>query len=271
MKNALMLLLTMTEVAGGGYICSGSHFFFGFGFRALGPIKNDRFVPITNQQKNGGERKNQQELRTRLTHHTTMSIHPAEEIKAASSNDLIVEATVVNVVEAQLQVVEDAVVIKEGGGSEEKRIPYPDEPHWHDEEYARCCKCSGHCWCVWLCPCVFLAHIASKLTAMDRANPYCLNFTTIIIIGVFLTLLDMFLALLGVDVNPHYIFYSIVCLQLRQKISAILKFRKADGCKECLFTFFCLPCAMTQMFGTLWGVPEEKPGISWRDNFSQIV
>lgn len=136
-------------------------------------------------------------------------------------------------------------------------IPYPDEQKWHHSEFERCFSCKSDCWIAWCCPCIPLAHIASKLSALS--TPYCLSFNTILYCGVGLSILDFILTIFGVTLYPQYIFYIIVCFQLRGLIRKRLNI-SGDTCHDCLCSCFCLPCILTQINGTFWKNPEQYPG-----------
>mmetsp|Transcript_10784 Transcript_10784/g.14059 ORF Transcript_10784/g.14059 Transcript_10784/m.14059 type:complete len:191 (+) Transcript_10784:72-644(+) len=177
-------------------------------------------------------------------------------------------------VQAQAQVVSQPGQQQE---QPESLIPYPDETNWHTSECAceRCCACQGECWMAWCCSCFSLGHISSKLEALGQ--PCCLKYSHIVMIGVALTIVDIILSVVmsrpgrPAMRQPRLagLFFFFVTFQMRRAISRRLKF--ADNCCfDCLWSFFCTPCVITQMNGTLWKQPDDL-GCSCDDKFAQVV
>mmetsp|Transcript_24978 Transcript_24978/g.29518 ORF Transcript_24978/g.29518 Transcript_24978/m.29518 type:complete len:185 (+) Transcript_24978:106-660(+) len=154
-------------------------------------------------------------------------------------------------------------------------LPYPGEHKWHHGIFSRCCSCGGDCWLAWCCPCVSLAQISSKVGAID-GEPYCLSFNMILGIGIFLYCLSLLFGSIYPSMDsfftPFNIFNFVVCFQLRRIVRIKLKIVPNDGCcVDCLCSYFCLPCVITQMMGTLWLKPHEVPDCTWNDSVATIV
>mmetsp|Transcript_10159 Transcript_10159/g.12325 ORF Transcript_10159/g.12325 Transcript_10159/m.12325 type:complete len:181 (+) Transcript_10159:55-597(+) len=171
------------------------------------------------------------------------------------------------VVQAQVQVVTAQVVVKE---EEHSLLPYPDETKWHTSECDRCCTCTGDCWLAWCCSCFSLGHIASKLEALGQ--PYCLTYWHIVGIAIAFFILDTILqnSIVNFDFSFLRIFLIVVIFQLRGLVRQRLNI-PGDCCSDCLWSFFCGPCVITQINGTLWKQPEIQPGCSCEDQFAKIV
>mmetsp|Transcript_14369 Transcript_14369/g.17085 ORF Transcript_14369/g.17085 Transcript_14369/m.17085 type:complete len:209 (+) Transcript_14369:96-722(+) len=187
----------------------------------------------------------------------------------------VVQAQVVQAQVVQAQVVvqpgQQFVVVGQQGAPQAQNtlIPYPEETNWHDSECDRCCTCQGDCCLAWFCGCFSLGHIASKLEALGE--PYCLKFWHIVIFAIILSIVDMILtSITQSQTRLSGIFLFVVTFQLRRRITTKLNF-PGSCCGDCLWSFFCAPCVITQMNGTLWSQPEVQPGCSCDDNFAQVV
>mmetsp|Transcript_19858 Transcript_19858/g.23592 ORF Transcript_19858/g.23592 Transcript_19858/m.23592 type:complete len:183 (-) Transcript_19858:81-629(-) len=180
-------------------------------------------------------------------------------------NPIHVQATPVKAVVVQAQVVGQTVNVVDATDS---LVAFPGANEWHDGECDRCCNCSGDCGLAWFLPCFSLAHISSKLDALDA--PYCLKFWHIATLGILFWIIDMIFYSLNIQLQTLNIFIFIVVFQLRGIVRQRLAI-PGDCCMDCLWSFFCVPCAITQMNGTLWRQPENEPGCSCDDRYAQIV
>mmetsp|Transcript_14923 Transcript_14923/g.35170 ORF Transcript_14923/g.35170 Transcript_14923/m.35170 type:complete len:207 (+) Transcript_14923:27-647(+) len=150
------------------------------------------------------------------------------------------------------------VQIPQEAGPGGSLLPYPDRPNWHSGEFDKCCTCTGDCWVAWCCSCFTAGQIASKLSKVG--NPYCLGYKGIVITFLFFFILDIILeSTAGVDLNPQYLFMFVVMMQLRKRVRDTLRI-DGDCCSDCVCSFFCPPCVLTQMVHTLWARPNQVPG-----------
>jgi Cys-rich protein (TIGR01571 family) len=122
----------------------------------------------------------------------------------------------------------------------------------------------------WFCSCFQLGQIAEKLR--NTGSRYCLSMQQIVWITVILWILSAVLSVVtsqpgdeSSDNNNnntyHFasIFLFIVACQLRTHVRRARRI-DGDGCGDCCATFWCGPCAMTQMVGEMWSQPEVTPG-----------
>jgi Cys-rich protein (TIGR01571 family) len=153
--------------------------------------------------------------------------------------------------------------------SQNSLLPYPRENRWHNSEFERCCACGGECCLAWCVPCVGMAHISSKLAALER--PYCMKFWHIISVAMVLFVLDIIIeATVGGSSELLRIFIVVVTFQLRGLVRERLNI-PGNCCVDCLCACFCTPCVITQMNGTLWRNPEKEPGCSVDDRMAYVV
>jgi Cys-rich protein (TIGR01571 family) len=69
---------------------------------------------------------------------------------------------------------------------------------------------------------------------------------------------------------PFNLFIIVVAFQCRQLVRERLNI-VGNCCEDCMCAFFCTPCTLTQMVGTLWKNPDVQPGCDWNDSSSQVV
>jgi Cys-rich protein (TIGR01571 family) len=182
----------------------------------------------------------------------------------------VVTPTVITV-QATPMVVSGTVVSSGGapGNAADSLIPYPNENKFHHSDCERCCDCGGDCCLAWWCPCVSLAHIASRVTALG--TPFCMQFNQILLVGLGLWILDIILWNVGVDAGYTFkIFCIIVAMTLRGAVRQRLNI-PGDNCQDFCCAWCCLPCVITQINGSLWKVPKENPGCQFNDNYAQMV
>jgi len=141
-------------------------------------------------------------------------------------------------------------------------FPYPNKKEWHSSLCERCFNCESYCWMAWFCSCVSVGQFAAK---MNQAGYRTINFNTTIIVYMILFVLDGFLAIYGVDINPHYIFLAVVLAQLRGLARKHLRI-PGNGCEDGICSIFCMPCTITQMTTTLWARPSQVPGCDFTAN-----
>jgi Cys-rich protein (TIGR01571 family) len=148
-------------------------------------------------------------------------------------------------------------------GGDETLIPYPGENKFHHEPCDRCCEFGGDCCLAWWAPCFSLAHVSAKLKALG--DPFFMDFNVIMVIGLIMLVVDVFI---GGGVSH---IYSIVLAFLLR--SAVRKRLSIEGnvVSDCCCAFWCLPCVVTQINGTLWRTPADKPGCNCGDHFAHIV
>lgn len=117
----------------------------------------------------------------------------------------------------------------------------------------------GSCFYAWCCPCFPSGQIASKLKAAGL--PTCMGYSAIVLTFIGLTVLDLLLTLAGADLNPQYIFIVIVLIKLREIVRHHYQI-PGGWCNDCFASWCCMPCAIQQLIGQLWAVPQQDPGCS---------
>lgn len=142
-------------------------------------------------------------------------------------------------------------------------LPFPNEHNFHHGVFDRICDCGGEWWLTTCCPCVSLAHISSRLRAIDPAVQVS-SFNCILWTGVILFIIDRILNSVGGGTNLLNLWVFIIACQLRGVTRHVLQMPQ-DAFGDCCCTFWCSCCAIQQMVGSLFPNPHEKPGCSWVD------
>jgi Cys-rich protein (TIGR01571 family) len=133
---------------------------------------------------------------------------------------------------------------------------------WRTSICDNCCNCEPESWMAWCCNCFSAGQIAGKLQHL-QAEVYCLNFG--LIVGVWFVLLVLgiilpsYVSSLFLFLHVWWIF--IVCTMLRYSMRKRLSI-PGNLCTDCLGSFFCLPCFLTQMTHQLYTSPGVTPGCS---------
>jgi len=145
--------------------------------------------------------------------------------------------------------------------SHRELIPYPEEGAWHHELCERCCDCGRDCWMAWLCPIFPLAQIAERFVhfgILEKNGGYNL----IMVMAAVWIFIDLLLAVAGGGGSCTLLLLcGLICFQMRVVTRATLGIA-GSKCDDCLLSFFCNPCTVIQMVGTLWAAPKQVPGCS---------
>jgi Cys-rich protein (TIGR01571 family) len=114
-----------------------------------------------------------------------------------------------------------------------------------------------------------LKQIASKMRSVG-AN-YCLDFRSIVLAVCFLFILDVIWGgAMHSSYNIRGLFAFVVLFQLRGIVRRKHNIPGGD-CNDCCVSFWCAPCAITQIVGQLWKNPEEVPGCSCNEDAAQLA
>lgn len=141
--------------------------------------------------------------------------------------------------------------------NEEESPIIPIRPHrnnWHFGLFERCCACGGDCIMAWMCACVPLGQIASKLKQVG--NPYCIDYTGVILLALLLLIVD---SIVKGDIS----FFNIGLFTITAQLRGIVRNRfniNGGVLEDAIFSIFCAPCVITQMVGQLWSDPHSVPG-----------
>ena len=96
------------------------------------------------------------------------------------------------------------------------------------------------------------------------------NFKFIVYISVALFVVDLVMSSAGAQTSLTKLFLAIAIWQLR---TMLRKRQNIPGgnCEDCLISFFCSPCAVTQMVGQMWARPEQSPGCTFDESPAALV
>mmetsp|Transcript_83681 Transcript_83681/g.167602 ORF Transcript_83681/g.167602 Transcript_83681/m.167602 type:complete len:192 (+) Transcript_83681:95-670(+) len=135
---------------------------------------------------------------------------------------------------------------------------------WHFDLFGQCCRCTGDCCVAWFCPCFALGQVARKLAnnGVPTGGWYYRN---IVFWGIVWILIDSIIAS-GDDKawrKSTSGFYSLFCVIVMTRLRGSVRARyniQGSCFADCLLSWWCAPCTLTQMVGQLWIQPEVTPG-----------
>lgn len=143
-------------------------------------------------------------------------------------------------------------------------LPYPDDKRFHHNICDRICDCGAEWWLTVCCPCVSLAHISSRLRAIDPSLNAS-SFSCILYSGLALWVLDRILSIVGAPTNFLSLFVFVMACQLRGLTRRALHMSE-NPFEDCCCAFWCNCCTIQQMVGSLFRNPHERPGCQWADS-----
>jgi len=147
-------------------------------------------------------------------------------------------------------------------------IPYPNEGHWHTELCERACDCGGDCWMAWLCPVFPLAQAQERLKFLGVDKQ---GYQEVVLGALILCVLDLVISAMTKSESFSLpIFCGLVLCQLRGLVRAVLGI-VGSQCDDCLLSFFCTPCTLIQLVGTLWVQPKQVPGCTFDQQAAYVV
>jgi len=123
---------------------------------------------------------------------------------------------------------------------------------------------TGDCCVAWFCPCFALGQVARKLAnnGVPTGGWYYRN---IVFWGIVWILIDSVIAS-GDDKawrKSTSGFYSLFCVIVMTRLRGSVRARyniQGSCFADCLLSWWCAPCTLTQMVGQLWIQPEVTPG-----------
>lgn len=134
----------------------------------------------------------------------------------------------------------------------------------------RCCSCDGTCAMAWLCSCIPVAQMAEKMKRVGF--PSCGGgFQTVVSTVIMFVIIEIIVYVsLGIDLHMAEIFLFVVLCQLRGIVRNVFQI-PGSGCEDCVVSYFCAPCTITQLAGQLWSDPTQNPGCTCDDSPAGVV
>ena len=148
-------------------------------------------------------------------------------------------------------------------------LPFRGQGKWKHEIMERACDFGGDCGMAYFCPLFPLAQMSERIRLV-LGNIFGIKsegdgYRRILITGVVWVLIDILITVLTGSsglVPMLTIFCAMISCQLR---GIIRQLHGIPGSKtdDCCLSFFCQPCTIMQMVGTLWANPKQVPGCSF--------
>jgi Cys-rich protein (TIGR01571 family) len=147
-------------------------------------------------------------------------------------------------------------------------IPFRGEGRWHHDIFEKCCDVGGHCFMAWCCSVFPLAQISEKHKFLGVRST---GFQTVLIIACVVSLIDLITHIFTRESTWLLgMFCAILCCQLRGVTRKVLQIKGSEF-DDCLLSFFCTPCTIIQITGTLWKQPNDVPGCTIDERAAYVV
>eukprot|EP00616_Rhizochromulina_sp_CCMP1243_P010081 CAMPEP_0118981704 /NCGR_PEP_ID=MMETSP1173-20130426/31136_1 /TAXON_ID=1034831 /ORGANISM="Rhizochromulina marina cf, Strain CCMP1243" /LENGTH=205 /DNA_ID=CAMNT_0006932147 /DNA_START=72 /DNA_END=689 /DNA_ORIENTATION=+ len=153
-------------------------------------------------------------------------------------------------------------VVQEPGAVVGDVMPPPLEGSQQEFNYTfcgRCCSCDTGCLMAWFCACFPVAQMLEKLKLAGM--PLCMDYRSFLITWVVLLVVGVVLGILvgGGNFDFASLLLMVVLVQIRGSVR--LRYGiPGNCCCDCLASFFCTPCTVTQLIGQMWSNPNDNPG-----------
>lgn len=176
--------------------------------------------------------------------------------------------------QVQAQGVQVVVVEQPGGEPQGTTIGPYEAGRWKFDifDFGRCFSCKGDCLMAWCCQCFPVAQIAGKL--MKRGVPSsqaCGGYYVVLPIFFVAIILDMVFSAMNIPFS--YFRVIVACVFLTFLRGALRKQNSIPGSsvEDCLYSWCCSPCTITQMVGQMWKVPDRHPGCEFDDKVCEYA
>ena len=147
----------------------------------------------------------------------------------------------------------------------------PGNPQaWKVDTCGKCCDCGPSCLMAWFCTCFPLGQLASK--AKNNGMPIAdwMTFQNVVLATIAVRVLDLILSAVGISLNLSWWFMGCIIFTLRKVVRRHHNIPGED-CEDCLLSFCCVPCTVTQMVHQMWANPDQAPGCTFDESPAMLV
>lgn len=150
--------------------------------------------------------------------------------------------------------------------------PARREAEWNFSLFGRCCVMNAACCMAWTLPCVPVAQMFEKTTLVGfSACGEDVGYSRFLQLFLMLLVIQLIVFVAtGASIPFPFLFLAVAVSQLRGVVRQLYHI-PGGGVSDCLVSWCCLPCAVTQLSGQVWTAPDVVPGCDCSSHPAECV